>query len=276
MPERKIDPKFNIHSNYRKLNIVNPYRFSSGGSGITAEYQAVLDATAANGDSLPSKATQALHNQIIADLKSEGVWSELDSFGMFEGDGSLGYKLMDWVRLIKMTPTGGLTWSGVGVKGNGSNGYIETHYNILNNSVKLDNNSASIGLKIYDHNPTNNNQGIAITRDNTAAEHFGLYAPSGKISPRIFTGSAADTNIASDINGKNHSLNNNGNVKHFKNSTEVMSVNIASGVKFNRTLRLLTFNNSGSSILYSSVGLGWFYIGSHLEDKVSQLHSILP
>jgi hypothetical protein len=30
MPERKIDPKFNIHSSYTKLNLVNPYRYGSG------------------------------------------------------------------------------------------------------------------------------------------------------------------------------------------------------------------------------------------------------
>lgn len=30
MAERKIDPKFNIHESYRKVNIVNPYRHDSG------------------------------------------------------------------------------------------------------------------------------------------------------------------------------------------------------------------------------------------------------
>lgn len=31
MAERKIDPKFNIHESYKKVNIINPYRYSGGG-----------------------------------------------------------------------------------------------------------------------------------------------------------------------------------------------------------------------------------------------------
>jgi len=97
-----------------------------------ADYQAVLDAVTANGDSLPTSTQQATDNQLLIDYKATGGWVKDDAFFKFKGvgfgTGLIGYRLMDWKRLIKATAYGSLTWSDTGAKGNGTNAYIDTKY----------------------------------------------------------------------------------------------------------------------------------------------------
>lgn len=50
-------------------------------AGFSAEYQAIL--TAGSAYTQPSSTEQALQNQLILDLKSNGIWAKLDAFYMF-------------------------------------------------------------------------------------------------------------------------------------------------------------------------------------------------
>lgn len=118
------------------------------------DYQAVLDAVTANGDPLPSVAQQDVDNQYMIDYKATGGYIKDDAFFKFKGvgfgTGLIGYRLMDWKRLIKAIPYGGLVWSDEGVKANGTNAYIDPLYNpaTLNGNFKLS--DASIGFKTFD------------------------------------------------------------------------------------------------------------------------------
>jgi hypothetical protein len=52
-----------------------------------ADYQAVLDYATTQGYTLPSAGQQTLQNQLVVDLKAGGIWSKLDTFGVFATDG---------------------------------------------------------------------------------------------------------------------------------------------------------------------------------------------
>jgi len=108
------------------------------------DYQAVLDAVVAAGDTLPSTAQQDIDNQLLVDYKATGAWAKDDVFLKFSGTGSIGYKLMCWKRLIKAEAFGSLTWSDSGVEGNAANAYINTKFNPTLNGINFLSNDASI------------------------------------------------------------------------------------------------------------------------------------
>ncbi len=85
----------------------------------------------ANSNSLALPTDTIAFDQLIKDLKSAGIWQKLDVFYVFAGDGSNGFKLINWVNPEEhyADAYGGLTWDLDGVKGNSSNGYIDTNFN---------------------------------------------------------------------------------------------------------------------------------------------------
>lgn len=101
--------------------IIDSYKF---GASYESEYQAVLDEATTQGYTLPSTADQITQNQIVADLKSAGVWSSLDALFWFKGSGDADFKKINWVtpsqKLVE-NGAGALTWSSTGVAGDGTN-----------------------------------------------------------------------------------------------------------------------------------------------------------
>lgn len=72
---------------------------------FTPEYQAVLDAATLLGYTHPSNACKTLQNQLIVDLKNDGVWSRLRALNVWAHDSTDDrFGLIDWVN-----PS--LTWS---------------------------------------------------------------------------------------------------------------------------------------------------------------------
>lgn len=93
------------------------------------EWKAILDW--ADYEGAPPPTNDIPFDQLIKDLKSAGIWQKLDVFYVFAGDGSNGFKLINWINPEEhyADAYGGLTWGLDGVKGNGSNGYIDTNFN---------------------------------------------------------------------------------------------------------------------------------------------------
>ena len=112
------------------------------------DYQAVLDAVVAAGDTLPSTAQQDIDNQFMLDYKATGGWDKDDVVYKFKGVASVGYKLMCWKRLVTAEAFGSLTWSDSGVKGNGTNAYIKSGY-IPSATNKWSLNDASIAFSSF-------------------------------------------------------------------------------------------------------------------------------
>ena len=106
-------------------------KLSGGGSGFDSDYQAVLDFATSEGYTLPSENQQILQNQLVLDLKSNGIWSDLDAFGVLATDGDSDFALIDWVRLITMTANSSPTFqSNLGYTGNGTSSYIDTLFSV--------------------------------------------------------------------------------------------------------------------------------------------------
>jgi hypothetical protein len=106
-------------------------RFASGGGGgFDADYQAVLNYATTQGYTLPSSGQQALQNQLVLDLKNGGIWSKLDTFGVFATDGDSDFALIDWIRLSDYTAVNSPTFTtNDGFSGNGTSAYIDTNFN---------------------------------------------------------------------------------------------------------------------------------------------------
>ena len=65
--------------------------------GVDADYQAVLDEATLLGYTLPSSGQQTIQNQFVLDLKSAGIWSQLDLLYVMATDGDSNYSLLNWV-----------------------------------------------------------------------------------------------------------------------------------------------------------------------------------
>jgi hypothetical protein len=103
---------------------------SSGGGGFDADYQAVLNYATTQGYTLPSSGQQTLQNQLVVDLKDGGIWSKLDTFGVFATDGDSDFALIDWIRLSQYTAVNSPTFTtNVGFQGDGTSSYIDTNFN---------------------------------------------------------------------------------------------------------------------------------------------------
>lgn len=100
----------------------------------------------ANSNSLALPTDTIAFDQLIKDLKSAGIWQKLDVFYVFAGDGSNGFKLINWIDTSRhyADAYGGLTWDLDGVKGNGSNGYIDTNFTPSNDGINRQLGDASI------------------------------------------------------------------------------------------------------------------------------------
>lgn len=111
-----------VHINNVRHVWVNPFEKSD-------EWKAILDW--ADYEGAPPPTNDIPFDQLIKDLKSAGIWQKLDVFYVFAGDGSDLFKLINWVDPSKHLADayGGLTWDLDGIKGNGSNGYIDTNFN---------------------------------------------------------------------------------------------------------------------------------------------------
>jgi hypothetical protein len=131
-------------------------------SPFNAEYQAVLNYARTNNYTLPSPTEQLLQNQLIADLKTSGIWAKLDAFYMFANsaysgvtyDGS-SFARINWknptanygtaaVNLPSISAAAGYTGSAVG----GSNQGINLNFTPSTQGVNFANPNASFGVML--------------------------------------------------------------------------------------------------------------------------------
>lgn len=129
-------------------------------AGLDPDYQLVLDYATANTIPLPTAEQQAIDSQFLIDYKATGAWALDDCVAKFSGTADTAFKLIDWKRLISMTPVGALTWDVDGVK-SGTGGYIKTGFVPSTDAIQMDTND--IGLLYVD-----NTNDITITSTNGA------------------------------------------------------------------------------------------------------------
>jgi hypothetical protein len=123
---------------YRLRASTDPY--------FDTDYQAVLDYATTQGYTLPSAGQQTLQNQLVVDLKAGGIWSKLDTFGVFATDGDSDFALIDWIRLSDYTAVNSPTFTtDEGFQGDGVSSYIDTNFNPSTSGVNYTLNDACFG-----------------------------------------------------------------------------------------------------------------------------------
>ena len=210
----------------------------SGGGGFDADYQAVLDYATTQGYTLPSAGQQILQNQLVVDLKDGGIWSKLDTFGVFATDGDSDFALIDWIRLSDYTAVNSPTFTtDEGFQGDGTSSYINANFNHTN-VINYSQNAASIG--VYCH---------------TVGTNSGFFAGFGFITVVRNTSSARNW-INSSVNTIGFNFNTVG-LQYMNRNTSLNKQYISNGVITNRADTSATF--SGNLVFFAEVpgsGLG--------------------
>jgi hypothetical protein len=68
----------------------------NAGSGFDTSYQAILDYATTNGITKPSASQQAIQNQLVLDLKSNGLWDRRYAIWIPANDGSAEFATLNW------------------------------------------------------------------------------------------------------------------------------------------------------------------------------------
>lgn len=79
---------------------------------VDPDYQAILNYATSQGYTLPSASGQTLQNQLVVDLKTAGIWNDLDIFYVFATDGDEDFAKLDWKGLstYNLTKNGAISF----------------------------------------------------------------------------------------------------------------------------------------------------------------------
>ena len=238
------------------LSIENTIAAYNAPNGLDADYQAVLDYGTAQGYTLPSASQQVLQNQLVVDLKAAGVWSKLDTFAVFATDGDSDFALIDWKRLSDYTAVNSPTFTtNQGFQGNGTSAYINSNFNILNDSVNMLNDDASLGAYVF----TAQTIGLEILGTDDSTNRI---RNANNVLQRVLATSNAATAIDLSgtglISGYKNSLS---NWTFYKDNVQKFNGSFTSGNKSNRSLYFLThnaidsFTNAELSVVFGGASL---------------------
>jgi len=120
------------------------------------DYDLILNLALNSGYDLPSLSNQIKQNQLYVSLKGSGILAKLDTFAVFANDGNSNFALIDWIRTVKQrvlvlyTAVNSPTWTAnQGFTGNGTSSYIDTNFNLLNDSVNYTDINASRYIYLF-------------------------------------------------------------------------------------------------------------------------------
>jgi len=227
-------------------------------SGTDADYQAVLDYATTQGYTLPSASQQALQNQLVVDLKDAGIWSSLDLFYVFATDGDSDFASINWkdpnnFECIEVnSPT---FTSNQGFASNGTSSYLNTDYNVLNDSTNFQ--LLSNGLAYY------------VT--DVGSVHHG--ARDGNDPNQIFYTSAAKrhqinaNNFTTSNNTYYASVRNGSNVAQYENNTNVQNYTNTPNALPNQDYFLIAVNTGGTPQIVGTAEISFFTMGGEFNNS---------
>jgi hypothetical protein len=196
---------------------------SSG--AFDADYIAILDYATTQGYTLPSASQQLLQNQLLVDLKNGGIWSKLDTFGVFATDGNTNFALIDWIRLSQYTAVNSPTFTtNEGFQGNGTSSFISLNYTTNTDWVNVSQDNVCVfGNNLVDAAPLQNvtvAAGSPYVQLNLKSTTNGFFSRlhSGTISSITSLG-AVGRGYASRNNSANYDLYFNGNFEGTASTT---------------------------------------------------------
>jgi hypothetical protein len=247
-------------------------RFAGGGGGgFDADYQAVLDYATTQGYTLPSAGQQALQNQLVVDLKDGGIWSKLDTFGVFATDGDSDFALIDWIRLTDYTAVNSPTFTtNQGFTGDGVSAYIDTNFNPSTSGVNYTLNNASRGIHVVNAGNGLGLDGTLNTGSNLANRMLG-----GNSSIQSINQGNSALNAAVDLSGigfKTIIRTSSSNVELFNETTQFSRTRVSSIIEnFNQVV----FRNGAgnfSTALVSNYYMGGNTVAEYLAMRTAYLN----
>lgn len=249
-----------------------------------AAYQAVLNYGDLQGYDLPSLAQRAVENQIVVDLKAQGIWDDLDLFYHFETDGDENFAKINWKNpgTHNLVESGTVTFtSGQGFTGNASTGYLNTGWVPDTDAVNFTLDEAGAFVKVNNNYAAGNKCAFGV-RGNGGGALLGqvLLMPEDASSTHTYSihCTAPAVGSAVDSNGFYHIRRVADNdMRLFKNGSQVGATSTsASDSLSTRELYLLALNANGAGAgFHSDAQIGCFGIGASLTGKESALNTIL-
>jgi len=119
---------------------------------LIAEYEALLDYASDNSIALPNVRTRRRQNGLMRNLISVNYHSQRAAFWVMAGDSDAReFATLNWINpsTHRLTEHGTLSYSSLGFQGNGTTGYLNTHFNPASDGAGLYTlNAASIDFQL--------------------------------------------------------------------------------------------------------------------------------
>lgn len=246
------------------------YRYQYN-QNLEPETVAVLNYAKANGYSKPADIKPL--DQLIKDLKDDGIWDKLDVFYVFSDNSSVSFKLINLINpnLHYATAYGGLTWGIDGVLGNGTNGYIDTNYNPSVSGINFTLNNASIFALVSDVSAP-----YAFTGTDTGTSRHNQFANYNGNAHRLnSTGGVNVTNVDMSGGGYKFMSRINSTTLEFVNGS-VLSDRAQNSLSVpNANQRILQSGGSSSNHKISFFGMGSSLTYSETQSFITNYNAYL-
>lgn len=248
---------------------------------FTTEYQAVLNRAVSLGYALPTHADRVLQNQLVVDLKADGIWTYFDVF----------YPMLtniDFAKINWKTPTANaLTFPGttptysasVGFTGNATNMYINTNWAPSSGTNYTLDECAHGAFIITNGTDERNMYGTSTAADdNTNAMNLRPRAGGGNSNCRINSSAYADSTGTTDSSGLWH-------VKRltsattgtyfYHNGTQIATNFAASTGRSTQPVYILAENQNGTVANYNANNIACFWAGASLTGLESSFSTTM-
>jgi hypothetical protein len=236
---------------------------SASGGGVDPDAQAFITAAA-----ITNPTQKEAINQLVVDLKADGIWSKMKAIYPFVGGTASTHKWnlknpLDTNAAFRLVFNGGWTHSSTGVTPNGTNAYADTFLipslllNLNNKSYSIYSRTDSNGLfhDIGTHGSSSNDYDTFFTR--YLNEFYGTIssiADYTKFSNLDSLGFYSSSRTASNA------------IEIYKNGVSKITQSKASGANSNAPVYISAFNNNGGLQQYSNRNLAFASIGDGLTD----------
>lgn len=242
------------------------------------DYQAILDRADVQVYTKPSAAQQIIQNQLLIDLKSNGIWAENDVIYIPANDGSEDFGKLNWKTPAshELTKIGTVTWtSNKGFRGNGTTGVMNTNWQ-YSDAVKFTQTAASASIYCsIEANPTTFETLFAGTLD-TGDDYTRLWDNANDyIYYKVNDASAQSTPHTSYTDNVMTILRDSGSKEFYINGVNVESDTYFPGVPSSADWYIGGRNNNGTADDFSDIQWGFFSTGSGLEVKQVALNTLI-
>ena len=228
--------------------------------GLDTDYKSVINYATTQGYTLPSASQQTLQNQLVVDLKSAGVWSDLDLFYVFATDGDEDFATINWANpnAFKCSKINSPTFTtNIGFNSDGSSSYLNTNYNPNSDSANFQLLSNSL------HYYTSNNPSIARHHGTRNANDDNQILYAQNIKRHQFTGGVLSNNSNTFFS----SIRNGSSTEQYIDNTLNKTVTNTPTVLPSYDYVICAYNLTGSISLGGSAEISFFALGDQISNS---------